>query len=147
MLPSRLAPSDLQLRNLAEAQEVLSSLLADKRVLLVVDDAYGAADVAAFRVVGEGSAILMTTRDREVARQWAPGPPGPLVLEQLSEEDSLKLLGQLTPEVVELYPTKAEALVRELGACRLLFALPAACSLRRHIWGGASETGEGTRGI
>lgn len=113
------ATDDARPRNLTEAQARVASLLAEKRILLVVDDVYGVADAAAFRPSGGRCATLLTTRDREVARQLAPGRAGPLVLEELSEEDSLELLARLAPEVVERHRSRVEALVRELGGLPL----------------------------
>lgn len=104
---------------LAETQTRASSLLSDKRVLLVVDDAYDAVDAAAFRVTGARGVTLVTSRDREVARRLAPGHPGPLVLEELGEDDALLLLAELAPGVVERRRTECEELVRELGGLPL----------------------------
>lgn len=113
------APSDARSHDLTEAQTRASSLLSDKRVLLVVDDAYSTVDAAAFRVAGARCVTLFTTRDREVALQMIPRDPGPLVLEELSEEDSLALFAELAPEVAKRHQTEIEKLVRELGGLPL----------------------------
>lgn len=106
-------------RNLVEAQTLVSSLLADKRLLLVVDDVYETADAAAFRVAGPSGVTLVTSRDREVALQLAPGDCGPLFLEELDENGALLLLTELAPGVVERHRSECEELVRELGGLPL----------------------------
>lgn len=113
------ASSEKPPRNLAEAQTRVSSLLSDKSVLFVVDDVYDTADAAALRVAGARGVTFVTSRDREVALQLAPSDPGPLVLEELDENDALLLLAELAPGVVERRRTECEELVRELGGLPL----------------------------
>ncbi len=131
------ATDDPQPRDLMEAQERVASLLSEKEILLVVDDAYRVADAAAFRFSGGRGATLLTTRDREVARQIAPGHPGPIVLAELDRQESLELLAKLAREVVEQHGAEVEELVRELGGLPL--ALRVAGSLlaaeERMGWG------------
>lgn len=48
---------------LATASARLREVLDGRRVLVVVDDAWHAADVEPFRGLGAGTAVLVTTRD------------------------------------------------------------------------------------
>jgi tetratricopeptide (TPR) repeat protein len=113
------AAADPQPRDLMEAQAQVVSLLSGKKILLVVDDAYRVADVSAFRLSGGRGATLLTTREWEVARQTAPGHPGPIVLAEFDREESLELLAKLAPEVVEQHGAEVEELVREVGGLPL----------------------------
>jgi tetratricopeptide (TPR) repeat protein len=119
-LARRLGAADAtQPQDLTEAQAQVASLLSGKEILLVVDDVYRVADAAAFRLSGGGGTTLMTTRDREVARQIAPGHPGPIVLSELDRQESFDLLAKLVPEVIEQHGAEVEELVQELGGLPL----------------------------
>lgn len=106
-------------RDLAEAQGRVAAVLPGGAALLVVDDAFSAGEAAAFRLAGDGTTLLATTRDRDVARQLSAGGPAPLLLEELGEDEALELLSRLAPKVVEAHEAGAVDLVRELGGMPL----------------------------
>ncbi|XP_058067577.1 probable disease resistance RPP8-like protein 4 [Magnolia sinica] len=80
--------------NAVQLREKLSNHLKEKRYLLVLDDiwkteAWGSL-VAAFPDTNNGSRVLLTTRNREVA-SYADARSSPLELKLLGDEDAWKL--------------------------------------------------------
>lgn len=92
----------------------LRTILRHKRMLLIVDDVWKADHIGPFRVAGPQCTTLMTTRLPIVAEQLASAPDDIFLLGVLSDEDSLELLSRLAGEVVQAFPEKCAALVRDL---------------------------------
>lgn len=67
-----------------------------------------------FRVGGEGSALVMTSRLNDVAVALAPTAADLYRLPVLSEEAGLEMLGKLAPEALAEEPEAARELVRDL---------------------------------
>ncbi len=99
----------------------LRSLLYDKQVLLVVDDAWNPDHVEPFRIGGKGCRVLVTTREAEVrgAKRYD--------LEEMTPEQSLTLLTQKYPGcVTERDRQQAATLARAVGNLPLALELAAA---------------------
>ena len=104
----------LHCRGPREASARLVRLLQNKRMLLIVDDAWEAYHVIPFQVGGSGSAMLVTTRELGVANAIAPAAANVYRLGLLTDDESLELLEKLAPSVVAEYPKESLSLVREL---------------------------------
>lgn len=101
-------------KDIAEASQRITALLRDRRMLLIVDDAWDASHVLPFAVGGRHCAMLVTTRLTSVADALAPTPGDIYHLDVLSEHDLLELLGKLAPQVVERHQKECRELVAEL---------------------------------
>ncbi len=101
-------------KDIAEASQRITGLLRDRRMLLIVDDAWDASHVVPFAVGGRQCAMLVTTRLTSVADALAPTPGDIYHLNVLSENDSLKLLSTLAPQVVKSHQQECRELVAEL---------------------------------
>ncbi len=114
-------------RSLREASLRLTATLADRRMLLIIDDAWDAGHVTPFAVGGRACATLITTRLSSVADQLVQRPEDAYVLRQLTEEDSLSLLEALAPVVVAAYVEElgtaldVPSVKQHLAAVRMLF--------------------------
>ncbi|MBL8132213.1 MAG: hypothetical protein JNL42_10180 [Anaerolineae bacterium] len=92
----------------------ITSALANRRMLLIVDDVWQVEHAAPFRAAGQGSAMIMTSRLNMVARALAPTSEDVYRLPVLSDEYALNLLTRLAPEAVREHPDEALELVRDL---------------------------------
>lgn len=88
----------------------LHAAIGDRKLLLVIDDAWKLEDALALKVGGPRCAYIVTTRFPQLAIQFAAD--GATVVEELNEDDSLALLAQLVPEFVARMPEEARALAR-----------------------------------
>jgi len=84
---------------LEQGQGALPQLLADKAVLLVLDDVWRAADALAFEVLGPRGRMLITTRDKGILNALH-GELVPVSL--LTETAALQLLADIPPECARL---------------------------------------------
>ena len=96
-----------------EASIQLRLLLADRSVLLVVDDVWEIDQAEVFRVGGRRCGMLLTTRLPSIAEALSSDPDDAYLLPVLEEEDSLELLHALAPETRD-YRSQARQLVRSL---------------------------------
>lgn len=127
----------LRVNSLEEASARLTALLRNKRMFIIVDDAWQTEHALPFKVGGRGCAMLITTRITSVAQAIAPTAKDVYWLAVLSPEDSLELLRQLAPEVVIHYPDQSLELVRELEG------LPLAIQVAGHLLNVEAITGWG----
>lgn len=88
----------------------IHTAIGDRKLLLVIDDAWRLEDALALKVGGPRCAYIVTTRFPQLAIQFAAD--GATVVEELNEEDSLALLAQLVPEFVARMPEEARSLSR-----------------------------------
>jgi len=65
-LLARLGDRDAVVRSVGSGRRLLAQALADRQVLLVVDDVWSTPAAAAFRVTGPSGRVLYTSRDRRV---------------------------------------------------------------------------------
>lgn len=102
--------------------QALRAAIGQRRLLLVLDDAWSLEEVLACQVGGARCALLVTTRRLDLALQVAGA--GPTTVPELEESAGLTLLARLAPQVVEAEPEEAHALVRAVGGLPLgLFLL------------------------
>ncbi len=92
-----------------------------RRILLVIDDAWQAETALAFKVGGPNCAALLTTRIPEVALAFASD--GVIPVSELSEDDSVALLGQMAPQALSDEPGEVRALARAVGGLPLALTL------------------------
>ena len=111
--------------SLAQASAAVRGLLADRRVLLIVDDAWSAEAGAAFDVAGPRCATLLTTRLTEVARELAPTPQDIYVLGQLSDAAAFNLVARLAPVTVERHRDQLTQLIADLEGLPLALRVAA----------------------
>lgn len=114
---------DLAVLDTVEARaEMLRDVLADRRCLLVIDDAWTAEDAFAFHLGGVDCVHILTTRKPDVALDFAGDV---LPVRELSAADGMMLMQQFAPETVEAEPDKAFSLVQSVGALPLAIMLVA----------------------
>lgn len=99
---------------LEELTSKITASLRDRRMLLLVDDVWQVEHAAPFRVGGQGSALVMSSRLNNVARSLAPASADVYRLPVLSDEFALSLLRRLAPEAIDAYPDESLELVRNL---------------------------------
>lgn len=101
-------------RTIDDISAQTAALIRDKRMLLVIDDVWQTEHTRPFRIGGQHSKTLMTSRLFDVALALAPTADDVYRLPVLSETASLELLGKLTPQTVAQYPDEARQLVNDL---------------------------------
>lgn len=104
----------LRAPTLEQAKAELAALLQNRRMLLIVDDAFDAADVFPFQVGGPRCGLLVTTRFPEVAELLDPTLQQIYLLRELNDQDGLELLGSIAQTVVKRYHAESLILVKEL---------------------------------
>lgn len=104
----------LQSASIDEASNHLAGILRNRRMLLIVDDAWQVEHVVPFLVGGPRCAMLITTRLNRVAEELAPKPADIYRLDVLGEKESLDLLATLAPRVVEDNREACRELVRQI---------------------------------
>lgn len=104
----------LHCRDLTAATTCLAGLLWNRRMLLIVDDAWEAEHAIPFKAGGAGCAMLVTTRVNSVAQAIAPTSAHIYTLAVLTDEKALELLKLLAPAIVAQFPEQSLELVREL---------------------------------
>lgn len=103
----------LQEKTLEKASRRMAAVLRSRRLLLIIDDVWEVQHARALMVGGPGCAALITTRNTSVANALAT-PENIYVLERLSDDASLELLGRLAPHVVRDYRKECLNLAHEL---------------------------------
>jgi transcriptional regulator with XRE-family HTH domain len=104
----------------ALTQEIRRALW-ERKMLLVLDDAWTIEDALACTVGGPHCAYLLTTRIPEVATHFAGKDSSRLG--ELSLEDGLSLLAQITPTVSRMEPEILRDLVAAVGGLPLALTL------------------------
>ena len=99
----------------------IRTAIGQRRMLLVIDDAWQLEDALAFQVGGPNCAYLVTTRFPEIARRFAAH--GVVVVRELEDTDGRLLLMRLAPEVVQTEPEEVQALVTAVGGLPLALTL------------------------
>jgi len=103
-----------------QGRGVLRQLLAQKAVLLVLDDVWQARDVEAFDVLGPRCRALVTTRDAGILHTLG-GQSVPVSL--FTEPEALQLLADATGVEPSALPPEAHEIVKECGCLPLAVAL------------------------
>lgn len=101
--------------------KVIRSALGTRRMLLVIDDAWTIEHALLFKVGGPDCVHLITTRFPALAAHVAP--KGAIGIQELAEEDSMKLLHVLAPDVIQQEVQKAHDLISAVGGLPLALTL------------------------
>ncbi|MEU4568900.1 BTAD domain-containing putative transcriptional regulator [Micromonospora sp. NPDC023956] len=117
--------------DVAEASAALRSLLADRRVLLVLDNAHDAAQVRPLVPAADGCAVLVTSRRKLTDVDGASY----LELDVLDDADAVDLLRRLAGHLrVDAEEDTAARLVRRLGGLPLAVRIAGARLAARPAW-------------
>ncbi|MGW3966672.1 BTAD domain-containing putative transcriptional regulator [Amycolatopsis sp. NPDC005003] len=114
----------------AERVDLYRSLLADRRVLVVLDDAAGEKQVRPLLPAGAGCAVLVTSRVRLAALEGATL----LDLQELPEVETLELLARLVGPRLAAEPGAALEIVRLCGHLPLAVRIAGARLAARPEW-------------
>lgn len=115
-------PTDVENVNDREAWgRALQASIGNRRLLLVIDDAWSLKHALALQVGGPECAHLLTTRSPRVSSAFAQH--GNIVVPELLEADGLALLARYVPQLVKQDPHDARALVRAVGSLPLALTL------------------------
>ena len=116
------APADLTQRGQTTAwARSIHAAIGQRRMLLIIDDAWQITQALVFQVGGPHCAHLLTTRFPEIARRFSAD--GTIVVRELDDTDGRRLLLRLAPEVVQAEPQEAQALVAAVGGLPLALTL------------------------
>lgn len=118
----RCSPPDMAQRSRPQAWATsIHDAIGQRRLLLIIDDAWEIAEALALQVGGPNCAHLVTTRFPEIARRFAA--EATIVVRELENADGQRLLMRLAPEVVRAEPEEAQALVAAVGGLPLALTL------------------------
>lgn len=126
-----------RLNSVEKLARTLGALIAARRCLLVIDDAWQIECALAFKIGGIQSAHLLTTRSNQLAFQFAQSST--FHLPELSPEEAVDLLKILAPDVVGQELEKAQQLAQLAGY------LPLALILIGHYLQSQALTGQPRR--
>ena len=116
------APADLTQRGQTTAWATsIHAAIGQRRMVLIIDDAWEITQALVFQVGGPNCAHLLTTRFPEIARRFTA--EGTIVVRELDDTDGRRLLLRLAPEVVQAEPEEAQALVAAVGGLPLALTL------------------------
>ncbi len=96
-----------------EASALITSLLRDKRMLVIVDDVWSIKDMKPLLVGGRNCGMIVTTRQTTLANQITTRDQV-YPLQGLSEEKSSELLAAIAPSVYEEFTPDCQELIRDL---------------------------------
>lgn len=99
----------------------LRTAIGNRRLLLVISDAWSAEDVMALQVGGSVCAHLVTTRFSDVALAF--DQKGGITITPLEESARIDLLSHFVPQLVEQDPQGALTLVQAVGGLPLALTL------------------------
>jgi tetratricopeptide (TPR) repeat protein/transcriptional regulator with XRE-family HTH domain len=116
------APADLTQRGQTTAWATsIHAAIGQRRMVLIIDDAWQITQALVFQVGGPHCAHLLTTRFPEIARRFSA--EGTIVVRELDDTDGRRLLLRLAPEVVQAEPQAAQELVSAVGGLPLALTL------------------------
>ncbi len=99
----------------------LREAIGSRQMLLIIDDAWEVDHALSFKVGGPRCAYLVTTRFPGLALQLGGG--GATQVKELSDQESVRLLARLAPQVVTDEPKSAQSLVQSVGGLPLALTL------------------------
>lgn len=133
-----IAPAEVEDVNSRESwARALRAAIGQRRLLLIIDDAWSIEDALAFQVGGPQCAHLLTTRLPHVAFAFAR--ESVLTLPELSDDDGLVILARHVPQLVQQEPERARELVQAVGG------LPLALTLMSNYLASQAFTGQARR--
>ena len=107
----------------ANKGKAIASRIADRRMLLVVDDAWQADPAILMRCGGPNCRHLLTTRHKEVATAFAGQESNVSNLQPLNEDQAFQLMQNLAPEACKANPESARELSDAVGGLPLAVEL------------------------
>lgn len=99
----------------------LRTAIGSRQILLIIDDAWNVEEGLTFKVGGPNCAHLVTTRFPYIGMTM--GADNITTISELNTEESMKLLRQIAPQVVEHEIKKAHDLVEAVGGLPLALTL------------------------
>jgi tetratricopeptide (TPR) repeat protein len=106
----------------AARQQAVRDAIGQRRLLLVIDDAWDIQAAARLRCGGPNCCHLLTTRDKGIGRQFA-GLEGMQSVPPLADDPAFALLQRLAPEACAADPQAAQALAQSVGGLPLALEL------------------------
>jgi tetratricopeptide (TPR) repeat protein len=106
-----------------ERAQAIRDAISQRRMLLVLDDAWESDTAESLRCGGPNCCHLLTTRNKGVARAFIGGPQQARNLSILDETTAFALLQKLAPEACASDPVAAEGLVGAVGGLPLALEL------------------------
>jgi len=117
-----ISPTEMEkLIDIKSRQQRIQAALGQRKMLLVADDVWKVDDALALKLGSDNCAYLVTTRLPEVSARFTT--EGVTLVDELGEDDGLKLLTQLAPEVVQADPEDARMLVQAVGGLPLALTI------------------------
>ncbi len=105
-----------------ERNKAISNAIGQRRMLLVIDDAWELETAVNLRCGGPNCCHLLTTRDKGIANNFV-GTNLTHNIPTLAEAPALELLTQLAPEACKSDPDTAQSLVKAVGGLPLALEL------------------------
>jgi tetratricopeptide (TPR) repeat protein len=106
----------------AARAQIVRNVIGQRRILLVIDDAWHADAAGLLRCGGPGCAHLLTTRNQAIARQFA-GVAQAVSVPTLEDDPAFALLQALAPEACAADPGAARGLARAVDGLPLALEL------------------------
>lgn len=120
----KMPPSAIAKLTTIEAwQDSLRDVIGNRRMLLIIDDAWHSEDALAFKIGTLNCVHLVTTRSKETAYDFTGSEYAITEVEELNQEHSLQLLKALAPEVVKSDPDQVEQLAQAIGGLPLCLTI------------------------
>lgn len=101
-------------RSLEEISMWLRTTLRGRRILFIVDDIWTAEALHWFHVGDEQSALVVTTRMNDIARDVIVASEAIYKLDILDDDSAMHLMRQLAPDVTAAYPHEMLELIHDL---------------------------------
>jgi transcriptional regulator with XRE-family HTH domain len=106
-----------QSESLEEWSRAIHARIGSRRMLLIIDDAWGCEEALTFKIGGPNCAYLLTTRIPAVALYFAG--TGTCPVRPFNEEEGLCLLERFVPELLDQEAAHLRELVRRTGGLPL----------------------------
>lgn len=106
-----------------ERRDMLKRVIGARRILLVIDDAWSANDARWFKVGGRHCAHLLTTRQPQIALEFAETADKRILVRELTPEDGLRLLEQFAENLSKEEEDAAKELVKVVDCLPLALIL------------------------
>ncbi|BCL83064.1 HTH_XRE and NB-ARC domain-containing protein [Ktedonobacteria bacterium brp13] len=117
-----ISPTQMANLNNNEAwAHAIRNAIGERALLLVIDDAWKLEEALTFRVGGPNCTHLVTTRFPTIAT--AMTVDGALLIEELGIDDSIHLLDQLAPQVIQREQQRVRELAQAVGGLPLALTL------------------------
>jgi WD40 repeat protein len=127
-----LSDSESGFSTMEQGRDKNATLLRDKRVLIAVDNVWERGPLDAIVGLSPGCTVLFTTRMAELATTFDVTP---IVVDELTREQALKLLGNWTGQAPSDLPPEADALCDRMGNLALGLAMAGAMVARGRSFG------------